>query len=583
MTSKFFLSCLLVFIFCGPALSQTLIPNIRTIGVIPMQWDGSESELSPIRRQRALIESSFSGFVDASGRFRTINPSLVAKNWQTPEGRRDLANEFELDAYISLQASEEKDLVVLTIRLLSPTLENYLVESERILMTWLERASDEQIAERVRRLSFRLLNRYPIDVYVTSLQGPFVTLSGGNNQNIFEGDELSFSKVRIQQTHPVNGSWLSFEYLNLGEARVIEAKENSAIAKLTSLQYQGAVNIGAGAKIARINSRRYFANISEKADQKNQKLWATQSRELSIDKDKYVNDQTQQKRVELPEVTPLEKSPEYVRVPEKPKLAEEKTLTEETIAVPADEVAPPPPETNAPASEEESDYVVDSFVSVIADSFDEISGNLGYDSLNVSGSAPMASTTPPWLMNRFGMKANSSLDNGQNLNFNLYLRAGNTKDGQYFGANFEPAFQLNILDSNAELPFLDSLNLGAFAGLQTLQVTGESFGGFDEFILGPMIQLKGRHHMIDAVKSIAFEADIKLALLGAGTAGLSGNSESITGVFGLNTEISAVIKEAIGELEWGLLVNFDSRSYTVQDSELSTNNIYFGVKARVRF
>ena len=55
------------------------------------------------------LKTLLSGFVDASGRFRTINPSLVAKNWQTPEGRRDLANEFELDAYISLQASEEKD------------------------------------------------------------------------------------------------------------------------------------------------------------------------------------------------------------------------------------------------------------------------------------------------------------------------------------------------------------------------------------------------------------------------------------------------------------------------------------------
>ena len=209
--------------------------------------------------------------------------------------------------------------------------------------------------------------------------------------------------------------------------------------------------------------------------------------------------------------------------------------------------------------------------------------NLGYDSWSSSGSAPFESQSAPWLINRFGAKAVSLFEGGQKLDFSLHFRAGRSREGEYFGFSFDPAFLLNILDTRAELPFLDGLNLGVFNSLQTLQVTGENFGGLDEIILGPMMQLKGRHHMIDAVKSIAFEADVKVGLLASGLAGLNGLSQRISGVFSLNLELSAVIKGAPGQVEWGGMVNYDTRTYKVNQTQLATSNFYLGANARLRF
>ena len=68
-------------------------------------------------------------------------------------------------------------------------------------------------------LMFRLLNRYPVDVYVTSIQVPYITLSSGARQNIYEGDELDFFEVNIQQVHPINGAWLSFNLQTSGQGQ----------------------------------------------------------------------------------------------------------------------------------------------------------------------------------------------------------------------------------------------------------------------------------------------------------------------------------------------------------------------------
>ena len=267
----------------GSLSAQSLLPKIRNVGILPVQWDGNESALSPIQRQKALIESSFDGFVRASGRFQIMNSSLIQKNWKSPAGRRDLVEEFELDAYLALQVIEEDDLLVISARLLSPTLDNYLVESDRVLKTWLVRSSDEDISLRVKKLTFALLNRYPIDVYVTSLQGPYVTLSGGNNQNVFEGDELDFFEIRIKQVHPVNGSWLNYEFLPLGRAKIVESKQYSAIAKLISLQFTGAVNLGSAAKVQGIKSRQLFENISARTVARQDRLSQAQERQFAVE------------------------------------------------------------------------------------------------------------------------------------------------------------------------------------------------------------------------------------------------------------------------------------------------------------
>ena len=235
------------------------LPILKTIGVIPVQVQHTMDFPLEWNKPIAFISESFSNVVRNTQRFRVLNDDVVADLWKNQAGRKDLATRFEMDAFVALTITPRDDVVRFVMRLIAPDLsENYLVEEDSISQVWLATAEDEVIENYLKDLTFRLINRIPIDVFVTSLQGPYITLSGGENQNIFPGDTITLFDTKITAVHPANGSWISYAQKRLGKARIIESKKLASVAEITSLSYEGAISLGSGAKIDALNSRIRF-------------------------------------------------------------------------------------------------------------------------------------------------------------------------------------------------------------------------------------------------------------------------------------------------------------------------------------
>ena len=87
------------------------VPAIRTVGAIPVQWKGEIQPLSSLKPFNEYAEKNFSKFVRESKRFRVLGDQIIMKNWSTPDGRMTLDNDFELDAYLSLEVEILDDVL----------------------------------------------------------------------------------------------------------------------------------------------------------------------------------------------------------------------------------------------------------------------------------------------------------------------------------------------------------------------------------------------------------------------------------------------------------------------------------------
>jgi hypothetical protein len=199
----------------GGALAVTAplpkLPVIQQVGVIPVQWEGES-----LTAGKAAIDASFSQVVRDSHRFRVLNDDLIAQTWATVDGRQELKDQFELQGFVSLTVTPRSDTVQLTCRLMDSNLKTNLLETDVVTVDWLANASESSVRDRLERLVFRLFNRIPVDVSVTSVQGSYITLSGGSEQGIEAGDKVDLVRAEIKALHPANGTWLEFQKQNLG-------------------------------------------------------------------------------------------------------------------------------------------------------------------------------------------------------------------------------------------------------------------------------------------------------------------------------------------------------------------------------
>ena len=240
------------------------LPVLKTLGVVPVQvqhvMDFPLEWQSPLK----YITGNFARIVRETQRFRVLNDEVVTDLWNSASGRKELVDRFEMDAFLALAVTPKADVIHFVIRLIAPDLaENYLVEEETVSQMWLATSEESVIEGFLKDLAFRLINRLPVDVFVTSLQGPYITLSGGENQNIFPGDMVTLYDTKITSIHPANGAWLSFSQKKLGKARIIETKHLASVAEITTLSYEGALFLGSGAKIDALNSRVRFHRSAE--------------------------------------------------------------------------------------------------------------------------------------------------------------------------------------------------------------------------------------------------------------------------------------------------------------------------------
>ncbi|NRA62903.1 MAG: hypothetical protein HRU19_00385 [Pseudobacteriovorax sp.] len=578
------------------SLGQSILPRIRNVGVVPVIWKGEAGAMSPYARQRALIESGFSEIVRDAKRFQILNDTIVSNNWSSPDGRRSMVEEFELQALMSLTLAEQDDLLVLTVRLMSPQLTNYLVESDRILKSWLSKSSDQQLNTRLKELVFRLVNRYPVDVFVTSLQGPFITLSGGQTQKVYEGDELDFYEVSVRQTHPINGSWLTFDYKYLGRATVIDSKVHSSIAQLKSLQYEGAIQVNSAAKVSRIDSRRMFSEW-RKRNEESAALEQKEPRVVAVKPDQYLDDGTPlTPPVASSEVppTPEEKTPpieqpepeftDIVEVPEKkPEVAEASADETEQAMTQEDVEEIPPSEVNQEEPADDGPGFGESMAKFFAENFSLIGGTFGVEAWNAGGTVSTNSAIAPWLLNRLEGIAQSRLSEDQMLRFQTHLAGGSTSNGSYFGFGLSADYVLRVFGSNADLPFLDNIYVGPSLKLETLQVSSEPFGGMDVGQIGVIAHIIGRHHKINEAQTMDIAGAIGLDFLAFGQTGIGGTDRAISGVFAIMAELSVMAKRSQGEWEWGGVFRYNRRTFTLEADSLTFDSFYVGAVLRLRF
>ncbi|SMF69681.1 hypothetical protein [Pseudobacteriovorax antillogorgiicola] len=541
-----------------------LVPAIRNVGVIPVQWQSSPSMISPLAKFKALSETAFSPIVRSAKRFQQINDTIVENNWATPNGRKLLVDEFELDGYLSLNVDEQSDLVIMTVRLLSPQLNNYLVESERILKSWILTQSERQLQLRLKKLVFRLLNRYPIDVFVTSVQGSFITLSGGKNQNLFEGDELQFYDVQITQIHPANGAWLNYDYKYLGRAKVIDSKDYSAIARLTSLAFEGAIKNSSSAKITHINSRRLFAQMDE------------ESPPLPISNQARIADLKAPTKIPSPEdqiIVALKPDPTPPPAAQEPPAPPEETETED------DE----PPMEPTPEPVDDGPGFLANVHNFFQNQFSSFHAIAGLNLWSATGTSSSSAKFPFWLVNHLEAWGHIPVEKGHELRLGSSLGFGETGDGGFFGLGLSAEYTVQSPQPGLVFQEVDGIAYGALVELETTQASGSSYGGYDALILGGLIKAYGRHHLVESSQTIEGELAMKLKLLAFGQAGLSGTTASISGAFGYELQALAILKDQPDDWEWGGLFRYESTDFTVDSGSLTYGHLFLGGMARLRF
>lgn len=233
------------------AAQSTRLPVIHQIGAIPARFEGDE--IDSALKQR--LNNAFSSAVRDARRFRVLDDDLVGGLWNTPKGRSELVSQFELHAFASMNIAARGETTIISTRLLSPDLAVWLLESDSITSSTLAMKSTDELLEFAQNLLFRLFNRIPADVSVTSVQGTFVTVSGGEEQGIRLEDEITLARYLISSRHPANNTWLSFHEQVLAKAKIVEVKKYTAVARLTSMVREGAVEVGDGARIPAISGR----------------------------------------------------------------------------------------------------------------------------------------------------------------------------------------------------------------------------------------------------------------------------------------------------------------------------------------
>ncbi|RZA24862.1 MAG: hypothetical protein EOP10_08615 [Proteobacteria bacterium] len=551
-----FLTMLTLFslVTAGRAKAQgSSVPSIKYAGILPVYWQG---ETSPaLSRKKSQIDALFPQVIRDSKRFAFLGDSIVADNWSSTEGRKKLRDEFELDAFLNLNVLEQGDVAIFTARLLSPELINYVSETERVPLTWLNTASKAELSQKIRDLSFRVLNRYPVDVFVTSLQGRYLTLSAGKDQNVLEGDELEFAEFTIKSTHPTDDTWLEFGTRSLGKAKVVESKAQSAIALITSLTSENAIKLGSGARVENIASRRNF-----RAAPKEEDVYITTDNSPIIQSPSQAPAaKAKPKAVPSPAAKPTPEAPSSDDGPMHPAA---RGGTSEPTQDPAD--APRDPSSSVPAE------------------LKNVRFSLENSNWSVGGAAKASSVMPTILINQAGGYFEFELDSQTTTMWDLHLTTGSTAKGDYSGATVGGEYLMAIPSATAFIPSLDRLLIGVRGEIVTLGVSKESFGGMDSFHIMPVLHAQGTYHVVDIVETFGYDFSAKVIPLNFGSAGVKGKTQSLGSSMGLDLEAQILHINKTENLEWGGLVGYRNVSYDLPNKSLDQSVLRIGLVGRVK-
>lgn len=508
------------------------LPILQQAGVIPVQWEGLSDGVTGIL-SKDRISAAYTKAVQNSARFRLIDSDLVTSQWNSAAGRQELNKQFELHAFLGLNVALKDDTVAFVFRVLGPSLENYLTESDSVSRNWVNSATQSDLDERIGSLVYRTLNRLPVDVTITSVQGKFITLSGGKNQHVEIGDDVTLVRSVVTSRHPANGSWLEFQTKTIGSAKIVESNANTAVAKLTRLVHEGAAEVGDGARVPAIAARNKF-----KPEPRQPQL--------------------------------VDNGREGMIVPPQP-IANDNPNKRIADATPPD------------AEQEQEDSEGQSLADMLNGKFQHAVVEVGPRLWQISGRGTAKAKFPLWLFNHIGATGYRSFGNNLYGDAGLDLDFGQTSNGSFSGFAVRTKLYYSAplqTDIGAKNAFWRG---GGTATLRSIGINDETYGGMDALMLGGFAGVGGTSE-IAADKNLDWYADMHLTPIMFGQAGVRGSKASIKSAFGWMLIAGATLPHDAKDFEWGGEFRYGSQSYSLAGGrDLSESELSILATGRYKF
>lgn len=525
--------------FAGLAYGQmnANLPIVQNVGVIPVQWDDEQVADSQFYEAKKLIEAEYSNAVRSSRKYRVVNDDLVAGQWSQPSTREELVKSQEIDGFFSLQVQVKSDIVTFILRLMNPKMETYLLESSNTNVAELKTATRGQLIGMIENLVYKMLNRIPVDAHVTSLQGRYLTISGGQLAGLQIGDEVDIVRSFILSRHPANGSWMNIKTTKLGTATVVEVKKYTSVAKLENMIAEDAIRIGDGMRVPRIKPRAKFKD-----------------EELGRPKDTdRIND-------------PVVINPMYPGDTQVQPVLPEKNVVAAKPGTPAPVTAAP--EQTTAAEEEKLDYEVpgtgdlDGLVDMLVDYG---KGYAGMRLWNYSGSASASAKFPIIFINHGRVMLGKSMTPDINVEVLAHANIGTMNRGSFFGFGGGGRIYMHKPLSQGR-----RWKAGAEGQFNSMAVTEQTYGGADIATGGGFIGMEGPFQLSESL--ITYYAEFALFPVNLGQHGVGGTKRTIQSSFNFRMTLAGEYhltseQQKMGELAWGGQIEIENYTYSLDSNK----------------
>lgn len=527
------------------AAQMDKLPLIQQVGVIPVQWDKQTAESFALEQSRRLYESAIFEAASSARRFRILNSDLVSGMWSDVKGRQELLKQFELHAFLSVGSNNRGETIDMTARMLDPNLKTLLLETDTLSTTWFMQASKADLSEKAEELVYRIFNRIPVDVSITSIQGQYITLSGGAEQGILAGDSVDLVRTHINGLHPANGTWLSFTKKPVGKAKVIDVKKYSSVARLTELVKDNGVEVGDGARIPAIATRVKFARM---------------------DKGPEIVDAGPNATIVVPPLYAIQPGavaqpqPALTQVQQNPGSPKEPEDEED-----AAETMPAPSQTPAAAQENKGPSLWKSVASDVTGQklIDHVTVYSGPQWWSVKGPTNSSGKFPVWILNSLGVQISRTLLFKIKTDFGGGATFGNTPHSNYLGyTSFANMYWEDDLVMAGGL--VKKWRGGGYASFSGMSVPKGPYGGGDWVRGGGFIGFNGTF-AFGPSETYDWFVDYGIMPLNIGRLGYSGKRQNVESSFGMKFSFGAFQGQQTGTLLYGGGIDIGDERMTLKN------------------
>ena len=586
ISKKFKVILLALFVLAAPHIVQaadpsspasTQVPALYYAGVIPVQWEknGPWKELADARK---AMDSQFSLAVKASKRFVILNDDLIRSLWSTSNGRRELESDYEVSAYLSLDISSRGDMAVLTARMLSPKLETRLQESEVIPVATLASSGKDQITSKLADLVARMLNRLPVDANVTSINGGYVTLSGGSDQGLKVGQKYDVVDPSVASLHPATGSWLKFNTPRTGSLEIIEVKSQSSIGKVLSLTKENSIKLGQGIRIEDISSRSRFAPQSSKvAESTKSSSSNSEAAQAAASKVSSVNTEAAAPAVPQAPAPSLPASPQPSQENSK-NVAEAKPNEPASAQNDGGDAAKP---TGADGDKKDESPSTDNFTARIMPKGSDMRTWAGMKMWSISGSATANASLPVWLVNAAAADIYRVFSDTIDYNYGAEFGYGPTGNGNFLSYNLHGAGRWHMYMKDV-LPGADDVHFGLMTSFTSANITGEKTGGFDLSLVRFTMGVHGWAKPDFIGQKVEWTGEVFYPIYYSGQFGVLGKFREITSGSSMAYRVGMYVGDRPNQgWQYGAAFDFEDNSWSLKTGKTAKQSS-IGLQALAR-